>query len=59
MSARIFCLCLLLAAALLPSGCASQDESADDQMNAYHSTPVQSTNDDHGWGTGVSLGGGH
>jgi uncharacterized protein YceK len=59
MFARILGLSLLLAAALLPSGCASLDESADDQMNAYHSTPVQSTSDDHGWGTGVSLGNGH
>jgi hypothetical protein len=32
MLARIFCLFLLLGAALLPSGCASVDESADDQM---------------------------
>ncbi|HEX4141202.1 MAG TPA: hypothetical protein VHY09_12695 [Candidatus Methylacidiphilales bacterium] len=57
MFTRIFCLSLLLVAALLPSGCAAMDESADDQMNTYHSTPVQSTSDDHGWGTGVSLGG--
>jgi hypothetical protein len=58
MLARIFCLFLLLGAALLPSGCASVDESADDQMNAYHSTSSsQSSGDDHGWGTGVSVGG--
>jgi uncharacterized protein YceK len=58
MPARISCLLLLLAAALLPSGCSSMDESADDQMNTYHSTPAsQSSGDDHGWGTGVSVGG--
>jgi uncharacterized protein YceK len=57
MLARIFCMFLLLAGALLSSGCSSMDESADDQMNAYHSTSTpQSSGDDHGWGTGVSVG---
>jgi uncharacterized protein YceK len=57
MLTRIFSLLLLLAAALLPSGCSSMDESADDQMNTYHSTPAPtSSGDDHGWGTGVSVG---
>jgi len=45
-------LLLLLAAALLPSGCASMDESADDQLDTYHSTPDK-PEDDHGWGTSV------
>jgi hypothetical protein len=49
MLARIFCLFLVLAAALLPSGCASMDESADDQLNTYHSTSTsQSSGDDRG-----------
>jgi uncharacterized protein YceK len=58
MLTRIFGLLLLLAAALLPSGCSSMNESADDQMNAYHSTSTpESGGDDHGWGTGLSVGG--
>jgi len=58
MLTRLFVLSLLLCAALVPSGCSEMDQSADDQMNAYHSTPApQSNGDDHGWGTGLSVGG--
>ncbi len=53
MYARIFALLLLLAAALASSGCASVDESADDQLQTFHSTP-ETPGDDHGWGTSVS-----
>ncbi len=46
---------LLLAVAFLPSGCASMDEASNDQINTYQTTP-EKPSDDHGWGTGVSLG---
>ena len=54
MLARISCLLLLLAAAFLPSGCASVDEGGEDQLNTYHSTPESNSGDDHGWGTSIS-----
>ncbi len=58
--ARPLGLTLLLLLALASAGCADMDQSADDQMNAYHSTPDQQSNgDDHGWGTAISAGGGH
>jgi uncharacterized protein YceK len=53
---RVLTLLLLLAAALLPSGCASVEESSDDQMNTFHDTP-ESAGDDHGWGTSIQAGG--
>jgi hypothetical protein len=52
------CLTFVLLLALASSGCADMDQSADDQMNAYHSTGDQQSNgDDHGWGTAISAGG--
>ena len=51
---------MLLAAALLPSGCASTNEAEQDQLDTYHSTPTPDTpGDDHGWGTSVSPLSGH
>jgi hypothetical protein len=53
--ARPLCLVLVLMLALASAGCADVDQSADDQMNAFHSTPdQQSAGDDHGWGTNIS-----
>ena len=52
MHARIFCLVLLLAVALLPTGCAS-DEDQQTQLDTYHATP-EAAGDDHGWGTSIS-----
>ena len=46
---RLLSLGILLALALLPSGCASMDQSSDEQMQTYHSTPEQAE-DAHGWG---------
>jgi uncharacterized protein YceK len=51
-TARVLSLTLLLAAVLMFSGCASMDESADDQLNAYHSTPA-TPGDNHGWGASL------
>jgi len=48
---RFLSLGLLVAIAIFSSGCASMDESADDQMNAFHSTP-ENPDDSHGWGAG-------
>jgi uncharacterized protein YceK len=49
---RLFPLLLLLAVAVLPSGCASTEETSDDQMESYHSTPDK-PEDDHGWGANL------
>ena len=58
--ARPFFLLLVLILALAAVGCADMDQSADDQMNTFHSGPdQQSAGDDHGWGTAISAGGGH
>jgi hypothetical protein len=59
MKFRFFPLFFLLAVAVLPSGCASSEEAADDQMNAFQSTP-EKPEDSHGWGANVEgMGGGH
>jgi len=56
--ARPLCALLVLVLALASAGCADMDQSADDQLNAFHSTPdQQSAGDDHGWGTNLSAGG--
>jgi hypothetical protein len=39
--------------ALASAGCAEMDQSADDQLNAFQSTPEQ-PGDDHGWGTTIT-----
>jgi uncharacterized protein YceK len=60
--ARLLGLVLLLMLALASAGCADINQSADDQMNAYHSTgdQEQSAGDDHGWGANLSgVGGQH
>jgi uncharacterized protein YceK len=54
---RLFSLVFLLAVAFLPSGCASTEDSADDQMNTFQSTP-QKPDDDHGWGANLQGAGG-
>jgi uncharacterized protein YceK len=52
MTLRLLALLVLLAAAFLTSGCASMEESSDDQMNTYHAAP-DSPSDDHGWGANL------
>ena len=55
---RLFPLFLLLAIAVLPSGCASTEDTSDDQLGTFQSTP-EKPEDSHGWGTSVQgLGGG-
>jgi hypothetical protein len=49
---RFFSLLILLAVAVLPAGCASVNESGDDQMNTFQSTPEQ-PGDSHGWGANL------
>ena len=54
---RAFPLFVFFAVAVLPSGCASVDEDAADQMDAFHSTP-EKPEDAHGWGANVQPMGG-
>jgi hypothetical protein len=51
MTFRIFPLLMLLAVALLPSGCASSDEQADDP-STFQASP-EKPEDSHGWGANV------
>lgn len=49
MISRLLFLALLFIVAALPSGCASVDESSDEQMQTFHTAPEQG-DDAHGWG---------
>jgi len=49
---RLFALLFLFAIAVVPSGCASTENTSDDQMESFHSTPDK-PDDDHGWGANL------
>jgi hypothetical protein len=51
MPLRLFPFLILLATALLPSGCASSDERADD-ASIFQAAP-EKPEDNHGWGANV------
>jgi hypothetical protein len=52
MIVRLFPFFVLLAVALIPSGCASSDDTTADDPSTFQATP-EKPEDSHGWGANI------